>query len=329
VQIDAREPGCRHPAQVPDSSVVSLSTRGAVVSALLGAALFGTAGTAQALGPDTTSPIGVGVTRLLVGGLGLVLALPLLGHRPREALTALRSPLTLVAGLCLAGFQVGFFGGVDRVGVALGTLVTVGSSPLFAGLLSWFTGHPPTRTWAAATTVCLAGLVLLSSEGLGGGEPVGVLLALSAGLAIATYTVVVKKLLDGGAQPAPVLASSTLAGGVVLGPLLLTQPMSWLGTPGGLALALYLGLATMTVANLLYGRALSGLSPGPMTTLMLADPIVATTLGVLLLDEALSALAWIGLLLVLAGLVLQGVTAARARPGHEIDPGAPEPTVSL
>lgn len=46
----------------------------AVAAVLLAAALFGTTGTAQALGPDSTTPLGVGAARLAVGGPVLLAA---------------------------------------------------------------------------------------------------------------------------------------------------------------------------------------------------------------------------------------------------------------
>ena len=56
---------------------------------------------------------------------------------------------------------------------------------------------------------------------------------------------------------------------------------------------------------------------------MLADPVVATILGVVVLGETLAPVAAVGMLLVLAGLLLQGVLVARAAPGE------PEPVPVL
>jgi DME family drug/metabolite transporter len=289
------------------------SVRACVLAVLAAAALFGTAGTAQALGPDDTSPLGVGTVRLLIGGAALFAALPWFGHGRREVLGLLRRPEVLVAAGGTAAYQFCFFAGVDRAGVALGTLVTVGSAPVAAGLLGVLAGHRLTVAWGAATAICLTGLVLLSAEGLDGGDPWGVVLALAAGAAISAYTVAVKRILDRGASAAPVMAASFLLAGALLLPVLPTQPIAWLVSPGGVALAVYLGLATMTLANTLYGMGLRGLAPGPATTLVLAEPVVATVLGVVVLDEVLRGPAVAGVLLVLAGLVLQGLSLARGR----------------
>jgi hypothetical protein len=57
-----------------------------------------------------------------------------------------------------------------------------------------------------------------------------------------------------------------------------------------------------------------------VTTLVLAEPVVATVLGVLVLGESLAALGWLGAAFVLAGLALQGVASARGRSSHDRGP---------
>ena len=304
-------------------AVAAGTGRAAVGCVVLGGLLFGTAGTAQALGPGGTTPLGVGGVRLLVGGMVLLAVVVLQGKSPAAALRLWRSRTGLLAGVCVAAYQVCFFAGVQQTGVALGTLVTVGSAPVLAGLLAWAAlRHRPTRAWAVATALSLAGLCLLSGEGLRAGPPSGVLLALTAGLAIATFTVAAKQLMDNGVATLDVLTGSFLLGGTLLLPLMINQPLGWLISPGGAFLALYLGVATMALANSLMAHGLKSLAPGPVTTLTLTDPLTATALGVLVLGETLAAPALAGLVLVLLGLLLQGFTSAK-RPESRDQPTAP------
>ena len=294
--------------------MTTAAARPAVAQVLAAAVLFGTTGTAQALGPEGTTPLGVGAARLVVGGAALLLVLPLLGGTARSATALWRTPVGLLAGACTALYQVCFFAGVERAGVALGTLVTIGSGPVFAGLLAALAlRERPGAAWGAATALCVLGLALLTGDG-GSTDLLGVLLALTSGLAYAAYTVAAKALLDRGAGPGEVMASAFGLGGVLLLPVLLTQPLGWLAGPGGVALAGYLGLVTTALAYVLFGRGLAVLPAGPVTTLVLAEPLVATALGVALLDERLAGLGVAGAALVLAGLVLQGAAAGR-RPG--------------
>jgi drug/metabolite transporter, DME family len=282
--------------------------------------LFGTAGTAQALGPSDAAPVAVGILRIQVGAIALLATMPLLGARRGRLLELWRRPPILVTAVCAALYQPLFFGAVSQVGVAFGTLVAVGSEPVFAGVVGWIAlRHRPSAGWLAATAVAVAGLVLRSSGELGGANALGLLFALGAGLCSAGYTVAAKHQLDRDVTAIEVPSASFVLGGILLIPLLLGQPLGWAATPGGLALVLYLGVATMAVANLLLTRGIHGLPPGPVATLMLTDPVVATLLGVVVLGEALTSAAAVGVVLVLAGLVLQGVVIARSEP-RDLEP---------
>jgi DME family drug/metabolite transporter len=194
------------------------------------------------------------------------------GTGPRQVLRLLRSPWVVVAAVGAALYQPTFFQAVDDVGVGMATLLAVGSAPIFAGLLAWgVLGHRPTGGWLVATVICIVGLALRSSDELVGasGGSVGLLLALGAGLSSATWTVAAKHEYDRGANALQLPAATFTLGGLFLLPILLTQPLDWLAEPGGLALALYLGVATMAVANVVLSVGLGKLSPGPVTTLML------------------------------------------------------------
>jgi DME family drug/metabolite transporter len=234
-----------------------------------------------------------------------------------------RTPTGVVAGLCTALYQLCFFAGVQRAGVAVGTLVAIGSGPVLTGLLAGrLLGERPGRAWLAATGLCLSGLALLV---LGGGtadrpDAAGVGLALLAGSTYAAYTVLAKRQLDDGHAPAAVMAAAFGLGGLLLVPVLVSQPLGWLAGADGVALALYLGLVTTTAAYLLFVRGLAVLPAGPVTTLVLAEPVVATVLGVVVLDERLPALAVVGAVLVLVGLAVQGRGTARS---PAPSPGAP------
>jgi DME family drug/metabolite transporter len=287
--------------------------------------LFGTAGTAQALGPESATPLAVGILRIQVGATALLLAMPVAGVSPRRLPALWRTPPMLVTAFTASVYQLCFFAGVSLAGVALGTLVAVGSAPVFAGLVGWVVlGHRPTVSWAVATVVCVTGLALLMApEMAGGGSSVGFLLALGAGLCIAGYNVAAKLQLDRGVSPLGVSAGSFVLGGLLLLPVLAMQSLAWLAEPSGIVLVLYLGIATMAIANVLLARGIRGLSAGPVATLMLADPVVATLLGVVVLGETVTPPAVAGMALVLGGLLLQAVTVAREVPGDT------EPVASL
>ena len=176
--------------------------------------LWGTSGTTQALAPAGVSPASLGAMRLVIGG-GTLMLLALF----RGGFGAGRWPIgqTLLAGACVASYQLCFFAAVSRTGVAVGTLVGIGSSPVIAGVLGWlFRGERPGRRWMVATLLALAGCALL--VGAGGtlaADPLGVLLALGAGTSYASYTMAIKGLLP-GRTPDAVMAVVFGIGAVLL-----------------------------------------------------------------------------------------------------------------
>ena len=67
----------------------------------------------------------------------------------------------------------------------------------------------------------------------------------------------------------------------------------------------------MAVANIAYARGLSQLGPGPTSTLLLAEPVVALARAVLVLREPLGGVAVLGSALVVGALGLQALATRR------------------
>ncbi|MFN8156312.1 MAG: DMT family transporter [Candidatus Nanopelagicales bacterium] len=292
-----------------------------VVLVLAAGALFGTAGTAASFGPDDASSASVGFLRLSLGALALFAIMPFVGGRWRNLPGLWRRPAIWVMAAGAAAYQPFFFGAVERSGVALSTLVTVGIGPVYAGLLGWaFLKVRPTRGWAFATLIAVVGLLLLSWGELRIGDAVGPLMALAAGLGAASYVVAAKHELDRGGHSVELPGAAYLLGSVLLVPIALRESFAWVASPSGALVALYLGIVTMGLANVFAVRGMRGMGPGPAATLLLADPLTATVLGVVVLGETLAPLAVVGLVLVLLGLVLQAYALRPEKPGTEDPP---------
>lgn len=273
----------------------------AAVAVLAAAALFGTSGTSrELLAPDSWPP-SVAAVRLAVGALGLVAVVAVVKRMP--SLTRLaRHPLTWVSGFAVAGYQGLFFVGVERTGVAVGTLVSLGLAPLMAGLLGWALREgAPGWPWAIMTVFAVVGLVLLTRGGIADPDPLGVLAALGAGACYAIYTVFGTRLTREGHDATSVMAGAFTVGALLLTPFLWSA-RDWLAAPGGVALALWLGLLATTLAYVLFGIGIASLQPGHVATLNLFEPVVATILGVTVLGEQLSAAGWLGCALVVVAL---------------------------
>ena len=84
----------------------------------------------------------------------------------------------------------------------------------------------------------------------------------------------------------------------------------WVLTPRGAAVAVYLGVMTMALGNVLTIRGMHGLPPGHSATLLLSDPVVGTVLGLTLLGDGIDLTGVVGVVLVLGALVI----LARDRP---------------
>lgn len=274
---------------------------------VIGAALlWGTTGTAQAFAPVGFDPIVIGTLRLMVGGVVLMLLAGCrreLGH-----LRDWRVLPVLLAGSFTACYQVCFFAAVAKTGVAVGTIVGIGSAPIAAGILGYlFRGERPGRRWFVATLLAIIGCVLLSFSG--GHVKIdlfGILLALTAGVSYAAYTLAIKGLLEKHA-PNAVMALVVCAGALMLSPLLLSRNLEWVLQPRGLFVILHLGLATMALSYWLFARGLKTVQISTAVTLSLAEPVTASMLGVFLLGEVLTAQAFVGIGLIFVGLALLAV----------------------
>jgi DME family drug/metabolite transporter len=283
---------------------------------LLAALCFATTGTAQALGPSGTTPVGVGAARILVGGAILV-AIAVARHNPGSGWA--KGPVAAAAA-GVAVYQLAFFAAVADTGVAVGTIVALGSAPTLAGLFEWIVDRRrPHARWAAATALACAGVALLA---LAGGSadvsPLGVALAVTAGGAYAVYTLAAKRLLAAGHAPESVMGVAFGIGALVLLPALALSRPTWLLHTDGMALALFLGIVPTALAYLLFANGLTRLTASETATLTLAEPLTAGVLGAVVLAEPLSATALAG-----AGLVLAGLVALAVGPPAPV--ASPEP----
>ena len=290
------------------------------VHVLIAAILFGTTGTAQALGPDI-DPLAVGSARIIVGAALLILVALAAG---RARLGSGDRRLVLLAGAFVAVYQASFFAAVADTGVAVGTVVALGSAPAFTGFFGrLFAGERLAGRWFAATALASVGVCLLTLGGGSGGEvsAPGIGLALAAGAGYAGYAVIGKHMLDGGGTPEGVMAAVFGTGALILLPALLLIDTGELLTADALALAGYLGAVTTALAYILFAKGLERIGASETATVTLAEPVTAMALGFLVLGERPGGVAVAGAALVLAGLALLAVRfearrGLRARPAE-------------
>ena len=282
---------------------------------LVAATFWGTAGTAQELGPPAAWPPAVAALRSLLGG-ALLLGAVLLWRRRgalADVLRRARGPLA-VAAVAMTVFQAGYFTGIRLSGVAVGTLVAIGSAPVWAGVLAALAGRRPGPRWVLATAVTVAGTGLLV---MGAGDADtgvvrvgGVLASLAAGAAYATYAVASKRLVEQGVDGTAAMALVFAASGLLLAPALLPalapNDAAWAVTGAGLLMVAWLAVVTIAAAYTLFAAGLRTVDAPTATTLTLAEPLTATALAVVVVGERLSVPALAGAVLVALGLGLAG-----------------------
>lgn len=301
---------------------------GLPILAVVGAAvLFGTTGTSQELGPDGTTPLGVGTLRIVVGSVALWCF-----ARRLPSIALLRRHLRwfLLGGLGVGIYQPAFFAGTARAGVALATVVALGSGPVFAGLIGWGVFRArPSRRWVAATSISVTGGALLVVAGTTAGtvrvDALGVGAALTAGAGYALYAIASKVLIVGGVDSTVSLAWPFTLGALALVPFAAREPLDWATTSPGVVMLAHLGVLTVGLAYVLYGWGLRTLDTATAVTLTLAEPLTAALLAVIVLGERLPPLGWVGAALVVAGLAVLGGSDRRGERVSDDGPGSARP----
>ncbi|TDN46285.1 DME family drug/metabolite transporter [Curtobacterium flaccumfaciens] len=292
---------------------------------VVAAAVWGTTGTATHFAPGVPAFV-FGAVTFGLGGLVLAAA------AGRGTLRAIARRGTrgwvLLGAASLVVYAVAFYAALADAGVALGTTVAIGSSPVFAGLVEWASDRRRvTPRWVVATLVSVVGMVVVTlarSEGshADGSLVLGLGSALLAGLTYALYSWSVAR---GMQATPPVRGARTRSDGrglvgavfglaaVPLVVLAVVGGHDHLGVPAHWPVFLYLALVPTVLGHSLYAFGLRSVSASVATLLSLLEPVVAAVLAVLVVGEHLGVLGWAGIGLVVVGLALLALPARRAR----------------
>lgn len=279
---------------------------------VLAAVLWGTTGMASRLIPSEVPlhPYTFGFFRLAIGApalfFGAVLLLRLGGRLERRHL-----PFMGVYGGMIALYQICFFTSVEHLGVAVGTLIPLGTSPLFAAAIARVAlgERPPAGILLAGLTAiggvaCLTG-VFADPLGLTQMNLPGLGAALAGGAAWAVVTVLGRVLTRRDAPPLLTTAVGFGFGAVVLLPLAAGDAAQVVGHWEAWPALLYLGLVPSALAYLLYAWGMGRVrTTAAGATTMLLEPAGAVALASLLLGERLGRLDWAGVLLLALALFL-------------------------
>ena len=195
----------------------------------------------------------------------------------------LRRVPILIAGGAMAAYQPLFFGGVDRTGVAVGTVIAIGSAPILAGGLTILVDrdHPGARWWWATGTGVVGLALLVFTAGTESSLDFGgAMLCLGAGAAYAVYAVASRRIAP-LVPPLRAAAAVFLVAAFLSIPLLVRAELEGLGSPDGIAMAIWLGVAATALAYWLYMNGLRRVTaPSAVTTLRLLATMIASSMAV-------------------------------------------------
>ena len=277
----------------------------ATLAVALAAALFATTGTAAELGPDALSPQTAGAWRAVIGGCGL-LTWMWLRHRAIP-IRSLDWRWVLLGGVAVAGYQLTFFDAVSRTGVAVGTLVTIGTGPIVAGLIDLIAARrPPSARWLAGALSGIAGVALLTVDAPDV-DVVGVGLALIAGTTFPVYGLAAQRLMR-RVEPDVAIGVVFGTGAALLAPLAIGSAAEALDSIESFVTVVYLGVFTLSIAYILWGLGLKQLTLGVVVVVTLLEPAIASMLGVVVLGEPFTGPLAFGIGLVVAGVWLASTT---------------------
>lgn len=262
--------------------------------------------TTELLPPDR--PLLAGALRALPAGLLLLAVTRRLPHGQwwwRAGVLGSLNVGAFFALLFVAAYRLP--GGVAAVLGAVQPLVV-------AGLALALLGERSSRRVLRAAVAGAGGVALAVLTAQADLDAVGLLAGLGATVSAALGLVLTKR----WTRPVPLLAATAwqlTAGGLVLAPVaLLVEGLPRTVSPAGAAGYAYLSLVGGALAYANWFHGLERLAPASLSLLALLSPVVATALGWALLEQALTPLQVVGVVVALAAVVTGQLPDRRPAP---------------
>ena len=290
---------------------------GGVGFVLFAAIAWGTTGTAASFAPDVPA-VAIGAAAMGIGGLLQALLAFSSIRACRAGLGRNRRNLVLGA-LAVAIYPLAFYASMRLAGVAVGTVISLGSAPLLSALIeNRLEGRRLTLRWATGAAIGLAGIGLLSTgEGAhvatGGDIVAGALLGLVAGGTYALYSWTARRMMNAGIPSRAAMGSTFGLGGILLMPVLAATGAPFLDSTVNFSVGAYMALVPMFLGYVAFGQGLSRVPASVATTITLFEPVVAAILAVIVVGERLPAMSWLGVALIVICLVWTTAPLPRRR----------------
>jgi drug/metabolite transporter (DMT)-like permease len=249
---------------------------------------------------DASNTLTIVTLRSVVGAV--LMALMLVVLRQRFALDRRAWHLSAWCGVFQALTVYGFIGSVGYVPIAVAVLVFFTYPVLVAVAVHWRGGERLTPAKAALMPVVLLGLALVLGPEYETLDPTGIALAALAAVAVSGMILASTRVLA-HATSTQVNFHVTTANSVAFA-LLTSAAGAWALPQGGIGWLGIVGAGLGTGLGLLtFYAALRHLSPVRVTMISNVEPLLSVLFAAAILGERLSALRWLGVVVVIAALL--------------------------
>ena len=267
--------------------------------------LFSVTGTLQQLAPEGHTPVVITEVRMLLGSL-TILAWCLFTHRlPSNWSVVPWKPMVIAVASVLL-YQLLFFYSVAEVGVAVGSVVAIATTPLWAAAVAFLLFRKkPSKFWAIATALAIVGVCLINFGGGFQSQTLDwkVLLPVAAGLCYGVEIIAVGKVVEKINPETTMLLEMGLVA-ILLLPVTFFCPSEWIFTTRGILVSLGLGVVTAGIAYPCFTYGIKYTSPVAASTLALTEPLMAAELGIFFLHENLTIPMALGMLSLIASVIV-------------------------
>lgn len=274
--------------------------------------LWGTTGTAASYAPHLNT-LAIGAFSMGVGGLLLVLA-----ARKKIMIDFKRLcsqlKLLLFGAVSVAIYPLAFYTSMRLSGVAVGTVVSIATAPLFAAILECFISQKKiSRQWVLSFVIGSLGTAFLVIGRDHGHhmiyslqqQYIGVFLGCIAGLTYAGYAWVAKRLIENGIHSQSSMAGIFGCAALLLLPSLLFTGENLFSSKINVLVPLYIAIIPMFLGYVFFAFGLNLIDASKATLITLIEPLIATILAVFVIGEKFKMIGWLGVVLVSLCLLLQ------------------------
>lgn len=271
---------------------------------ILGSLCLGIIATIQVLVPENLSPLLIGAIRITGGAITLLLwgiftqGLPSMRYWPVFP--------TVCAAFGLIAFQITFFHGIDKAGIAVGTSVSIAFVLFLSGFFARIFYHEKfSIQWIIYTLFGLIGLgcIIISDKGWYTNRE-GIITASIAGCGYALFLISSKVLVRFHRAESVMTILFTISA-IALLPIFFIEPFNWPKRGSTVVLSLLqLAIITTAIAFSLIGLGLKNLKLSVSSTLSVACTFIAVFLAILFLEVHLSMQLIFGLLLLLVCMTM-------------------------